>query len=68
MIVCLLSPNAAASSEGNVSCSDAIQRGELNVLTINLLFSEIADRMARFERIATFIQSQAEAGHPMAPS
>jgi maltose 6'-phosphate phosphatase len=65
LIVCLLPPNAAAPSEGNVSCSDVIQRGELNVLTINILFSEMADRTARLERIATFVQSQAEAGRPV---
>jgi endonuclease/exonuclease/phosphatase family metal-dependent hydrolase len=65
MIVCFLPPNGAAPSEGNVRCADVIQRGELNVLTINILFSEIADRTARFERIATFVQSQAEAGRPV---
>jgi maltose 6'-phosphate phosphatase len=65
LIVCFLPPNAAAPSEGNVRCSDVIQRGELNVLTINSLFSEIADRTACFERIAAFVQSQAEAGRPV---
>jgi hypothetical protein len=41
MVLCLPRPSLAASPEGNVHCSDVIQRGVLNILTINILFSEV---------------------------
>src|SRR5918996_2810489 len=65
MILCCARPNVAASSEGTAHCADVVQRGVLNVLTINILFSEVDHRTARLARIATFVQSQFEAGHPV---
>jgi maltose 6'-phosphate phosphatase len=64
-VLCLPRPHVEASPAGHVRCADVIQRGVLNVLTINILFSKIADRTARFERIAAFVQSQAAAGQPV---
>ena len=39
-------------------CTDVATRGHLNVLTINLLFSEIENRQARLEIIADWIETQ----------
>jgi len=39
-------------------CPDVMDREHLNVLTINLLFSEIEDREIRLETIADFIEDQ----------
>jgi len=47
-------------------CQDVVdQRGYLNVLTLNLLFSEVALREERFQRIAKFLGTQAVAGDPV---
>ena len=50
---------------GQTGCSDSAARGHLNVMTINLLFSEIADRQARLENIANFLAWQMEEGDPV---
>lgn len=39
-------------------CPDILTRGHLNIMTINLLFSEIQDREMRLERIADFVADQ----------
>jgi maltose 6'-phosphate phosphatase len=65
MIMCGASPHVAASPEDTAPCADVVQRGVLNVLTINLLFSEVEHRTARFARLATFVQHQFEAGDPV---
>ena len=65
MMVCGIRPGLATSSEGSIECADVAQRGVLNVMTLNLLFSEVNDRTARLERIATFVRSQFETGHPV---
>ena len=44
-----LAPHAALADP---KCDDVGLRGSLNVLTINLLFSEIAHRDERFARVA----------------
>jgi len=41
-------------------CDDVAERGYLNVLTINLLFSEIENREARLQTIADFIAGQTD--------
>lgn len=46
-------------------CPDILSRGHLNVMTINLLFSEIKDRQIRLERIADFVEEQANLGYPV---
>ena len=40
---------------GDARCNDAAERGFLNVLNINLLFSEVLNRNARLEDIADFV-------------
>jgi maltose 6'-phosphate phosphatase len=65
MVLCLPHTSSAASHEENVHCSDVIQRGVLNVMTINILFSEVEQRMARLDRIAAFVRGQFEAGQPV---
>jgi maltose 6'-phosphate phosphatase len=65
LLGCLPRPSGAASPAGHVRCADVLQRGVLNVLTINLLFADVDERTARFERIATFVQSQAAVGNPV---
>ena len=46
-------------------CPDISSRGHLNVMTINLLFSEIKDRQTRLERIATFVKNQTNSNDPV---
>jgi maltose 6'-phosphate phosphatase len=65
MMVCAIRPGLATSSEGSVECADVAQRGVLNVMTLNILFSEVHDRTARLERIANFVRSQFETGQPV---
>jgi len=49
----------------SAQCPDISTRGHLNVMTINLLFSEIKDRQIRLERIAAFVKDQANSGEPV---
>jgi maltose 6'-phosphate phosphatase len=65
MMVCGMRPGLATAAEGRVECADVVQRGVLNVLTLNLLFSEVHDRTARLDRIANLLRSQFEAGQPV---
>ncbi len=46
-------------------CLDVSSRGYINVLTINLLFSEIDDRDLRLARIADFVKQEAQQGNPV---
>lgn len=46
-------------------CPDVASRGYINVLTINLLFSEIEDRDLRLTRIANFVKQEAQQGNPI---
>ena len=65
MMVCGMCRGLATSSEGSIECADVAQRGVLHVMTLNLLFSEVHDRTARFERIANLVRSQFETGQPV---
>jgi maltose 6'-phosphate phosphatase len=65
MMVCGMRPGLATAAEGRVECADVAQRGVLNVMTLNLLFSRVHDRTARFERIANLVRDQFEAGQPV---
>ena len=47
------------------ACPDVASRGYINVLTINLLFSEIEDRDLRLTRIADFVKQEAQQGNPI---
>jgi maltose 6'-phosphate phosphatase len=66
IMICLI---FAASLIGAISspaqCPDISTRGHLNVMTINLLFSEIKDRQIRLDRIAAFVKQQANSGEPV---
>lgn len=46
-------------------CPDVMERGYLNVLTINLLFSEIKNREARLTIITDFIEQQEREEEPI---
>ncbi|MCR4321919.1 MAG: endonuclease/exonuclease/phosphatase family protein [Candidatus Brocadiaceae bacterium] len=59
----LVSSSSLAWSQ--VQCTDIAIRGELNVLTINLLFSEVKNREVRLNAIANFIAEQTNEGRPI---
>jgi maltose 6'-phosphate phosphatase len=65
IVLCLPHLSRAASNERDVQCLDVVNRGMLNVLTINILFSEIENRNTRLDRIAQFVKSQFEAANPV---
>jgi maltose 6'-phosphate phosphatase len=50
---------------GQASCEDVMQRGHLNVLTINILYTDFFQRMERLRAVADFIQAQEQAGEPV---
>jgi len=54
----LLAPDFSMAWSWQAQCPDVTERGHLNVLTINLLFSEIKDRETRLKRIADSIEQQ----------
>ena len=58
-------PGLSLAGFREARCPDAAERGRFNVLTINLLFTEIANRETRLQSIANFIGQQAEAGEPV---
>ena len=64
----LLLPAASAAGPAEAAdpkCRDVADRGHLNVLTLNLLFSEIENRDARFGLIADFVEAEAALGEPV---
>jgi maltose 6'-phosphate phosphatase len=65
LLLCLPRLRLEASPGGDVHCPDVSQRGVLNVMTVNILFSEIESRTARLERIAQFVRSQFDAADPV---
>jgi len=50
---------------GQASCEDVMQRGHLNVLTINILYTDFFQRLDRLRAVADFIEAQAQAGEPV---
>ena len=57
---------ASVTGAKAADCDDVVdRRGYLNVLTLNLLFSEVAFRAERFQRIAEFLRDQGVAGDPV---
>src|SRR5688572_4158341 len=52
------------TKDANASCTDGIARGSLNILTINLLFSEYETLNDRLTSIAQFIADQYVASAP----
>jgi maltose 6'-phosphate phosphatase len=65
LLLCLPHLSRAASHERDVQCVDVVNRGVFNVLTINILFSDIETRNTRLDRIAQFVKSQFEAANPV---
>ena len=61
----ILLPNSSLALSWPTGCPDVATRGHLNVLTINLLFSEIKDRETRLKNIANFMAEQVEEGEPV---
>jgi maltose 6'-phosphate phosphatase len=57
-VLLALLPRAASGSQA--VCADTAARGRLNVLTINLLFTEIQQRDLRLERIADFVRLRSQ--------
>lgn len=47
------------------SCSDVLERGYLNVLSVNLLYSEFRNRETRLQNIVNFMVQQTEQGEPV---
>ena len=64
-VLLILLPNFSLAFSQQVRCADVADRGHLNVLTINLLFSEVKDREDRLETIANFIDEQRAEGEPV---
>jgi maltose 6'-phosphate phosphatase len=50
---------------GQPQCDDVMQRGHLNVLTVNILYSEVPHRLDRLRATADFIVAQEQAGEPV---
>ncbi len=63
-LLLLIGP-AAAPLLAEAACPDVAGRRSLNVMTVNLLFSEIAERQQRLARIAAFAKEQADANQPI---
>jgi maltose 6'-phosphate phosphatase len=61
----VLQPRLSLAWFREARCPDVAERGRLNVLTINLLFTEITNREARLHSIANFIGQQVEEGEPV---
>ncbi len=64
-IFIMLVPNPPMVWPGETACADAMDRGFLNVLTINLLFSEISNREDRLAKLADFIAEHEDGGDPV---
>ncbi len=56
---------AVTARAGQASCPDVMDRGHLNVLTINILFLDFYNRMDRLRAVADFIEAQEQAGEPV---
>jgi maltose 6'-phosphate phosphatase len=65
IIVFMVLPNLSSGWTWQATCPDVLERGHLNVLTINLLFSEIKDRQLRLERIADYLEEEEDDGEPV---
>ena len=65
LILFLISPPFSFARSLIAKCNDVATRGYINVLTINLLFSEMEDRESRLEEIADFLRDEAKAGNPI---
>jgi maltose 6'-phosphate phosphatase len=64
VLILLIGPTAM-SARAQAACPDVAGRRNLNIMTVNLLFSEINERQQRLARIADFAQQQAEENQPI---
>ncbi len=58
----MLLPRSSLGGTLQAKCPDVLDKGHLNVLSINLLFSETTNRNVRLERIANYMEAAEEAG------
>lgn len=65
VVLLILIPKFSSAWSSQVECPDVSERDHLNVLTINLLFSEIEDREIRLARIVDFIKNQEKNADPV---
>ena len=56
---------AGSSQAGQPVCDDVMQRGHLNVLTVNILYAEVLHRLDRLQATADFIVAQEQASEPV---
>jgi maltose 6'-phosphate phosphatase len=63
--VLMVLAGAMPARAGHASCEDVMQRGHLNVLTINILYTDFFNRLERLQAVADFIESQEQAGEPV---
>jgi len=56
---------AAPAEAGASVCSDVAGRGHLNVLTINILYTDFFTRLERLRAVADFIEGAQAAGEPV---
>jgi maltose 6'-phosphate phosphatase len=61
----ILMANFSLALSWQAQCPDVMERGHLNVLTINLLFSEVENREDRLTIIADFMEEQEREGEPI---
>ncbi len=60
MVLLMLVPNLSPAWTWQATCPDVLARGYLNVITINLLFSEVEERQERLHAIADYIAEALE--------
>lgn len=56
---------AGPARAGSPACPDVTERGHLNVLTINILYTDFFNRLDRLRAVAGFIEAEAAAGEPV---
>jgi len=61
----ILMANFSLALSWQAQCPDVMERGHLNVLTINVLFSEVEKREDRLAIIADFMEEQEQEGEPI---
>jgi maltose 6'-phosphate phosphatase len=61
----VLFPDVSSAWLRQFSCADVRERGYINVLSINLLYSEFKDREIRLQTLADFIAQHTEQGEPV---
>ena len=61
----ILASNFSLAFSWQAQCPDVMERGHVNVLTINLLFSEVENREDRLTIIADFMEEQEREGEPI---